>query len=336
MSYPKHTPRIVRVEQPPWMVAIALGCATFSTAVGYMAGARAFRPPSHGAEQPTNTAPDTQANDEDAQAPATPTDASTTAAPAPHAPAVPVRVTRVDVQACGDGDELDTVGERCQANPAIEQFLRAAMTRLGDCPAALIAGQNPAQVLSLGLRVDFTRRLVTPTQGRASSIRDPLTFVACARGREALGSLEPLWSLPHSKNRYMFILAMRFGPVPSGATTPEPVAPVAPVAPTAPIAPIAPVAPTATPDPNDPTLSLPVTVFMGGAPMNHEAVHVTWSRALIRAEPRNGAVITRLAYNTQLTLEARSGSWYRVRWPRGTGWVFADAIGLGSSTPATP
>jgi hypothetical protein len=240
------------------------------------------------------------------------------------------------------------------------------LQRVGDCPSALVAGQNPTQVLSLGLKVDFARRRVTAVQGRGSSVSEPLTFVACARA--GLGAHEDLWDQPHTKARYLYVFSMRFGPLTtrglqlldagttaaeppvhstaaSVSTTPAPASADASVDRRPVLQGPCPVTPGSVEDPcpgyrvlptDDPTLSQPINVYMGGVTLPHpESATVTWSRALIRAEPRTGAIITRIAYNTRLSVEARSGSWYRVRWATGFGWVFGDAIGRGAADAGT-
>lgn len=364
-------PRIIRTQDPSWMLGASIACGLSATLLGVMLGQGMFNKVLHRSADPAHTAesePETgddggEAQSEDASAPHT---SNTTE----RAPLVPVRVTRVEIVSCGDGDELDTAGERCDHNAEIERILRDSLAKLGDCPAALIAGQSPAQVLSLGLRVDFARRIVVPVQGRASSVRDPLTFVACARQRGGMGPIDELWQQTHAKARYQYVIAMRFGPLGAEAqraldagsseeptnSTPAPPTMAAANAGVArrrlrPGEPC-PVTPGTADDPcpgyivtqppldasaDDPTLSQPVTVFMG-TPLPHtEQARVTWSRALIRAEPRTGVVITRIPFDTRLTIEARSGSWYRVRWASGMGWVFGEAIGRGTDAGvATP
>jgi hypothetical protein len=347
------------------MLFAALACGLSATALGYVTGRSLFDRVLHRSSDVASSPHDTDAledggsrDDDDASARGSP------AAQEDRTPLVPVRVTRFELVSCGDGDELDTSGPRCDSNPEVERILREALAKLGDCPAALVAGQSPTQVLSLGLRVDFARRIVVPVQGRASTVRDPLTFVACARQRGGMGPIDALWEQRHEKARYQFVIAMRFGPLGAEAqrtlntnTAIQNASPSSPsqgagerdaavarrrLAPGEPC----PVTPGTADDPcpgfivtrpridagaDDPTLAPGVTVFMG-TPLPHpEPARVTWQRALIRAEPRSGAVITRLPFDTSVTIEARSGSWYRVRWPSGTGWVFGEAIGRGGS-----
>lgn len=354
-------PKIVRSVDGPASLMVALGCGAVAALAGYLVVPRVVHLTPHTDETVVATSedPDDGGTPVRAQRPANSGSQPDPANTAEVEPAVAVRITRVDVQACGDGDELDTLGDRCPANPEVENILRRALNRLGDCPSALIAGQNPAQVLSIGLKVDFARRRLTAVQGRVSSVREPLTFVACAR--EALGAHDDLWAQTHEKARYLYMFAMRFGPINArgqqllDAGTPTPVASETPTvqwtadAGAVDSRPIlqgpCPVTPGTVDDPcpgyrvlprlnntDDPTLSQPVNVYMGGVALPHpETVSVTWSRALIRAEPRTGAVITRIPYNTRVTIEARSGSWYRVRWTNGFGWVFGEAIGRGGA-----
>jgi hypothetical protein len=360
-------PKISRPTEPSWMLLAATACGVSATVLGYVVGHGAFNRVLHRAPDPTHVAQEPDAEDGGA---ARSTDASATSEPqAQREPLVPVRVTRFEIVSCGDGDELDTEGSRCDSSPEIERILRESLAKLGDCPAALVAGQTSALVLSIGLRVDFARRIVVPVQGRASSVRDPLTFVACARQRDGMGPLDALWQQRHGKARYQYVVMLRFGPLGPAAeraldagsiepTQSSPPAPIGAEARDAGVAPRAngaaprvlrpgepcPVTPGTADNPcpgyvvtpprldagaDDPTLSAPVTVFMGTPLARTEPATVTWTRALIRAEPRSGVVMTRLSINTAVTIEARSGAWYRVRWPSGTGWVFGPAIGRG-------
>ncbi|MBL8677822.1 MAG: hypothetical protein JNK05_01555 [Myxococcales bacterium] len=361
-------PKITRPTEPSWMLLAATACGLSATVLGYVLAQGAFSRILHRAPDPAHTSqePDT----DDGGARESSADASATATADPRRePLVPVRITRVELVSCGDGDELDTEGSRCDASPEIERVLRESLSKLGDCPAALVAGANPAQVLSIGLRVDFARRIVVPVQGRASSVRDPLTFVACARQRGGMGPIDALWEQRHAKARYQYVVMMRFGPLGAAAQraldagADEPTQSSTPAVPTASAARDAgesrrvlrpgepcPVTPGTADNPcpgyivtpprldagsDDPTLSQPVTVFMGTPLARTEPATVTWTRALIRAEPRTGVVITRIPINTAVTIEARSGSWYRVRWATGMGWVFGEAIGRGGDAGVT-
>jgi hypothetical protein len=368
-------PRIIRAQDPSWMLGASVACGLSATLLGVMLGQGLFNRVLHRATDPSHaTAGEPEAVEDGGEAQGEDANASSTGSTpsaTERAPLVPVRVTRVEIASCGDGDELDTAGERCDNNSAVERILRDSLAKLGDCPAALIAGQSPTQVLSLGLRVDFARRIVVPVQGRASSVRDPLTFVACARQRGGMGPVDSLWDQTHAKARYQYVIAMRFGPLSADAaraldagaredpTNSNSATPTTAVVTDSGVArrrlrpgEPCPVTPGTADDPcpgyivtqppldagaEDPTLSPPVTVFMG-TPLPHtEQARVTWSRALIRAAPRTGVVITRIPFDTQLTIEARSGSWYRVRWASGMGWVFGEAISRGGDAGvATP
>lgn len=357
------------------MLGASVACGLAATLLGVMLGQGLFNKVLHRATDPSHASgSEPEVGDDGGEERGTDASASARHTSEPQgerAPLVPVRITRVEIVSCGDGDELDTAGDRCDSSPEIERILRESLAKLGDCPAALVAGQSPTQVLSLGLRLDFARRIVVPVQGRASSVRDPLTFVACARQRGGMGPVDAIFDQTHAKARYQYVVAMRFGPLSAAAQQaldasageePTNSSTGTPSTPTTADSGVArrrlrpgeacPVTPGTADDPcpgydvprppldagsDDPTLSQPVTVFMG-TPLPHtEQATVTWSRALIRAEPRNGVVITRIPLNTRLTIEARSGSWYRVRWPSGMGWVFGEAIGRGGDAgAATP
>jgi hypothetical protein len=327
-------PRIIRAGPARHALPLALALGLGATAGGYAAARAALaRVLGRTHESPRAVANDREETVAGGDAGTPPTHSSSPAVQSPHEPRVAARVTRVDLVSCGDGDELDTPGERCDASPEVERALRSALERLGDCPAALIAGQNPAQVLSIGLRVDFARRQVVPGQGRASSVRDPLSFVGCARQRGAMGSLDALFGLRHGKARYQYVAAMRFGPLgPSALAALDAGASAPTIDPRDAGVSVRADAMTRSQLPaDDPALALPVTVFMGTALPRPEPSTVTWSRALIRNEPRTGVVMTRIPFGTRVTIEARNGNWFRVRWASGMGWVYGEAIGRGVS-----
>lgn len=351
------------------MLLAATACGLSATVLGYVLGQGVFNRVLHRAPDPSHTAQEPDADDGGAREPAQDASAAN-ATNAQREPLVPVRITRFDLEFCGDGDELDTPGARCDASPEIERVLRESLAKLGDCPAALVAGATPTQVLSIGLRVDFARRIVVPVQGRASSVRDPLTFVACARQRGGMGPIDALWDQRHAKTRYQYVVMMRFGPLGAAAQSALDAGASEPTQSSTPSTPSTnattdaglarrvlrpgepcPVTPGTADDPcpgyvvtpprldagsDDPALSQPVTVFMGTPLAHTESATVTWSRALIRAEPRTGVVMTRIPINTAVTIEARSGSWYRVRWATGMGWVFGEAIGRGGDAGVAP
>lgn len=54
---------------------------------------------------------------------------------------------------------------------------------------------------------------------------------------------------------------------------------------------------------------------------------VTWEKALLRDNPKEGKVVARLAQGTRVKLVEKDGDWYRVESSKGKGWVYRQAIG---------
>jgi hypothetical protein len=273
---------------------------------------------------------------------------------------VPVRVVRAAVQSCGDGDELTMRGTDCGNTPGLEEALRSDLQRLGTCPAARGAAATPEATLYLGLRVDFARRRITALLGHNSTVRDSLTYAACASS--LLRDVDDVWRLHPPHVRYLYQFNVRFGPLAPGAAaaveapaltgtgpvaTPPPENDDTPGAaahaptrtPAATAATPAPSATTATPAPSAPAPSVaapdaPAAVGPdGGVPFNPQPLRrpvpavVSQNRALIREFPRTGAIIMRLPQGTPLELVAHDGSWFQVRYGHGgTGWVYNGAI----------
>lgn len=55
---------------------------------------------------------------------------------------------------------------------------------------------------------------------------------------------------------------------------------------------------------------------------------VNWDTALVRKEPKDGDVVTRLVRGTKVKLVGRQNDWYKVEHGSKTGWVHRAAIGL--------
>lgn len=79
----------------------------------------------------------------------------------------------------------------------------------------------------------------------------------------------------------------------------------------------------------------PGTILEGKAPEEETAeasglATVGWDVAVVRDEPENGKIVTRLRYGTRVSVSARRGSWYEVKYDaKGSkGWVHKNALGL--------
>lgn len=265
---------------------------------------------------------------------------------AAEGPSIPVRVGGAELTGCGDGEELSIVPAQCDNPAGLEAQLRDALVRvLPRCPAAVSAARAPGTVLTLGLRTDFQRRRVAVLLGRSATVPEKVSYVACAR--DGLGSLgAEFWALAHAHPRYLHYFSARFGPLPPGfardagpaptaPTVPEPATP-APATPTTPepAAP-APSAPPssgtpgpASPGPSEPPRTLPAASELQRMRALGQAT-VTWSAAIVRDAPRDGAIVARLPQGTAVEIVDRRGGWYAIRWGRSdnVGWTFREAIG---------
>ncbi len=317
-------PKVVRPRTDSAMLPLTLGGTIASLVAGWFLGAWVFKP-AH-----TGISPDGEGSAPVAIEPATP-DASvapTVAAPPPDAgpPAivVPVTVGGGLLNACGDGEEMDLPGPRCDPPPGLESLLRTQLQSvLGTCPAALGAARDPSKALSLGLRVDFARHRVVSLLGRSSSVPDKVSYVPCVNNARA--AFEAVWRIQSPHPRYQYFFTAHFGPM--RGPIPAPVPPVAPFARGTPVAPVAPVAPATPATPATPDADLPTAAQLLRMPAMSQTV-VAWRAAIVREAPRTGAIIDRVPQNTHIEIVDRRGSWYAIRWERThVGWTYRDAIG---------
>ena len=237
-------------------------------------------------------------------------DAAIVAPTPPAPPRIPVTIAHSVLQSCGDGEELNMPGRRCEAVPGLEPALRVHLAQLGRCPAAEAAAADPTAVLSIGLRVDFPRRRVTALPGRSSSVHSALTFVPCAR--DAVEHADELWHLTAQHPRYLYFFSVHFGPAPSPRVSAAAV--VATRSPT----------PAATPGLSAPTPAVPT--MPAATPRDADDVQVVWDHVLIREAPHDGAIIGHLARGTAVHVMGHHGAWWQVRWSGGAGWIYGPAI----------
>ncbi len=273
---------------------------------------------------------------------ATPDAGRTVAAPttpAPQGPMVPVTVRAGAFMGCADGEEINLAPADCDVPAGVEASLRARLgVVLAQCPSAAVAARDPQAALSLGLRVDRTRRRVAVLLGRSSTVAEKVTFVPCVR--DALGPMEDLWSVAAQHPRYLWYFTARFGPLPAGfvapttapAPLPVPEPAPAPVAapPPAPVAapPPAPVAaPAPAPAPAEAPAGLPAPAEILRMRVITRTTTV-WNVTIVRDAPRVGAVVARLPHGTAVEIVDRRGGWYAIRWDRDhTGWAFREPLG---------
>lgn len=333
-------PTIVRPAGDSPKLPLTLGGAVLCGLVGYFVVVARCSPDASEPEPDNQAAVD--AVDAAVTARAAPDAGRPTAAPtppAPRGPTVPVTVRAGAFMGCADGEEINLAPADCDVPAGVEASLRARLAVvLAQCPSAAVAARDPQAALSLGLRVDRTRRRVAVLLGRSSTVAEKVTFVPCVR--DALGPMEDLWSVAAQHPRYLWYFTARFGPLPAGFVAPT-VAPAPIVAPTpvaapapAPVAAPAP-APVAVPGPTPVAAPAPAEV-PAGLPTPAEILRMrvitrtttVWNVTIVRDAPRVGAVVARLPHGTAVDIVDRRGGWYAIRWDRDhTGWAFREPLG---------
>ncbi len=306
-------PRVIRPRSDSPLLPLTIGGTAACLVAGWFLGAWIFKPahtgvtPDNGGELPDETPIAVTAPDASAPAPPPVRDAG--------APAivVPVTINGGLLNACGDGEEMDLPGGRCDTPAGLESALRVRVQAvLGTCPSAASAARDPSKVLSLGLRVDFARRRIVSLLGRSSSVPDKVSYVPCVNA--GLTGLDEIWRIQAAHPRYQYFFTARFGPM---RATPEP-APAAPATPTP-----------ATPTPATPDSTLPTSAQMLRMPAMTQAT-VAWTTAIVRETPRTGPIVARVTQGTPVEIIDRRGSWYGIRWERThVGWTYGEAIGQG-------
>jgi hypothetical protein len=332
-------PAIVRPAGDSPKLPLTLGGAVLCGLAGYFLVVARCSPDS------TEPEPDTQAAvdpvDAGVVARATPDAGRPVAAPtppAPQGPMVPVTVRAGAFMGCADGEEINLAPADCDVPAGVEASLRARLgVVLAQCPSAVAAARDPQAALSLGLRVDRTRRRVAVLLGRSSTVAEKVTFVPCVR--DALGPMEDLWSVAAQHPRYLWYFTARFGPLPADFVAPSAAAPIAvPVPVPAPVPAPAP-APVPVPAPAPVVAPAPIAApaeVPAGLPTPAEILRMrvitrtttVWNVTIVRDAPRVGAVVARLAHGTAVEIVDRRGGWYAIRWDRDhTGWAFREPLG---------
>ena len=304
-------------------------------ALGFFAGRKVFDPAAVSGVQIAGALPDEHTSRDDSP---THAEAATGAAPdaAAAQPSAVVAlpmvarlvVQRAVVQSCGDGEELTTPGEQCERVAGLAERLRNRVLELGRCPAAELASRSArGTTLSLGLRVDFARRRVTPLPGHSSTVPNAVAFVPCAR--TLFDGATDLWSLQPSHRRYLVYVIASVEPVPVAHATPfRPASPVessrtSPVtSPNATVAAavgsaVSPTRPAATPVASQPTVTSTGQLATMTVVQNHVRV---------RHEPNHGTVLGLLSRGSNVQVFSRRGRWYEIAFSGGRGWVYRRAL----------
>ncbi len=325
-------PRVIRPRSDSPRLPLTIGGTAVFLVAGWFLGARIFKPAHSGVNPDNGTSPDETAitvDTPDAAPPPPPPPRD--AGPPPLV--VPVTVNGGLLSACGDGEEMDLPGARCDTPAGLESALRTrVLAVLGTCPSAPSAARDPSKALSLGLRVDFTRRRIVSLLGRSSSVPDKVSYIPCVNA--GLTNLDEIWRIQAAHPRYQYFFTARFGPMRGPAPAPAET-PVATPGETSAPSPAAPAPTPATPAPTPatpapaptPDSTLPTTAQMLRMPTMSQAA-LTWSTAIVRETPRTGPIVGRVAQGTAVEIIDRRGSWYGIRWDRThVGWTYGQAIG---------
>lgn len=313
-------PSVIRPRSDSPRLPLTLGGTVTFLVAGWFLGAWIFKPahtgatPDNGGEAPDETPITAPAPD----ASAPPSPPVRDAGPPPVV--VPVSVNGGLLNACGDGEEMDLPGPRCDSPPGLESALRVRVQALlGTCPSAMNAARDPSRALSLGLRVDFARRRIVSLLGRSSSVPDKVSYVPCVNA--ALTSADEIWRIQAAHPRYLYFFTAHFGPMRASTATPAPA--LAPPTPT-------PATPTpATPATPTPDATLPTPAQMLRMPAMSQTT-VSWGTAIVRETPRTGPVVGRIPQGTAVEIIDRRGGWYGIRWEHThVGWTYGEAIGQG-------
>jgi hypothetical protein len=205
----------------------------------------------------------------------------------------PPRVTLAQVVNCRNKDgERET---RCDT-PALDPIIQAPLQALVACDAA----QGARGLLSLGFDADFeSNKLDHYAVGKSTTLPASTAKQLLHCGEKELSRLS-LEGVTHTKSSYRIFYKIEFTEESADSAG----------------------ASTETPPANAPP-SAEMIAASG-------RVTVTWDAALVRAKPRDGAVLARVLGGTRLTVTGRQGDWYRVKYDaKGSeGWVYKSAIGL--------
>ncbi len=222
-----------------------------------------------------------------------------------------VLVTRGAVLTCKtqEGESLKGA-TACGTVPGFDLLAQPRLKRLAQCPAAADASGK----LSVVFNVDFVRNKINFELGRTSSIDNRDSVAQCLRSSFEKVSVN---AVEHDHPLYGIFYSVTFtprdkpegGPIVASAATPAQASSPGASAPAAQVA--APRAP-APESSGEPT------------------AQVAWEVAIVRDQPRTGAVVARLQRGTKVHVGAGQDGWYRVQFGAGfasEGWLYRGAIG---------
>jgi len=170
----------------------------------------------------------------------------------------------------------------------VSGFDGVAMPRLQNLGQCTAAATATGK-LSAVFTLDYAGGRMDMSIGKSSTVKEPDAFLTCMR-TELNGVV--LKGIPHEHPRYVVAYSVSFEP--GKDAKPEPAAANAPA-------------------PKDDGKG--------------SSAQVTWETALVRDQPKTGAVVARLPRGTKVTTTSSRDGWYKVSCPEGEGWVYRGAIG---------
>jgi hypothetical protein len=211
--------------------------------------------------------------------------------PAEAEPAAPKRLRVAKLTVISCRDGKDRRVDKCD-ELAFDRIALPRFAALENCPAA-----GSAQgMLSLGFELDLSSNKITRiASGKSTTLPAGAAeaLVSCAKKEFQAASLD---GLKHEHASYTLFYRIEFPPPGEPAAA----------------------------DSADSQASADVTAASG-------SVTVGWAAAIIRDAPsKDGRDIARVMSGTRMTVVARKGEWYKVKYDaKGSeGWVYRAAIGL--------
>lgn len=151
--------------------------------------------------------------------------------------------------------------------------------------------QGASETLSIGLELSFTDQTITDVfAGKSTTFSREKARALVECAKKELGSIR-LDGLGHEHDEYTVFYFVEF--VPPGTA-------IAPVA-------------------------------AGDEPADASGLAtVMWDSAVVREQPEDGKIVTRLRYGTRVAVSAKRGKWYEVKYDAkgDKGWVHRNALGL--------
>jgi hypothetical protein len=216
-------------------------------------------------------------------------------APAGSAPAQPAALPKTDTETTKISD-MQITGCRDDKGKKKKECDKIALDdRLRSHLAALVAcpdANGATETLSIGLELSFADQTITDVfAGRSTTFSKEKAHALVDCAKKELSTVH-LDGLGHEHDEYTVFYFVQF--VPPGTS-------LAPAA-------------TAAEDASDAS---------GFAT-------VVWDVAVVRDQPEEGKIVSRLRYGTRVAVSARKGKWYEVKYDaKGTkGWVHRNALGM--------